>query len=173
LPLPSTIQHVPIDQYKENLKKIITHPNITVHNPKIIVVTPPPLDEIRRSELETDADGGPQRLHKVSADYSQKAREVAEEVPGVILVDLWQAIMDAAIKDTPGFTAGNGNLGEPRDGKGKEEVQGALPSYLHDGLHMTGKAYEVFYNVLSPHIKGDWTKRGKEFPEWRDINPPK
>jgi len=104
-------------------------------------------------------------MYKISADYSQKAREVAEEVPGVILVDLWQAIMDAAIKDTNDYTPGDGNLGE--------QTQGALPSYLPDGLHMSGKAYEVFYNVLSPHIKGDWSTRGTVFPEWRDINPPR
>jgi lysophospholipase L1-like esterase len=165
LPLPTTIQHVPIDQYKENLKKIVTHPNITAHNPTIIVITPPPLDEIRSRELDTPEHGGPQRMHRVSADYSQKARDVAAEVPGVILVDLWQAIMDAAAKDTPNFSADAGILGL--------DTQGALPSYHPDGLHMSGKAYRVLYNEVVPYIKGGWLDGPPLFPEWRDINPPK
>ncbi len=38
-------QHVPLEQYRENLIRIITDPRVKAHNPKIIVMTPPPIDE--------------------------------------------------------------------------------------------------------------------------------
>jgi len=166
-PMLTTVQHVPLSDYKKNLVKIVTHPNITGHNPKIILVTPPPIDEIRVTELDLAAGHPkPQRTSKISAEYTQAARDVAAEVPGVVLVDLWQALMDHAVSRTPGFQAGGPLPGTPEFGE-----RGGLADLLPDGLHMSGEAYRVFYETLSVHL-GDWSKGPSVFPDWREVNPP-
>jgi lysophospholipase L1-like esterase len=173
VPLPTTTQHVPIDRYKENLIKIITHPIIRGHNPKILLVTPPPLDEIRTTELDLAwGHAESTRQSKISAEYSQKARDVAAEVPGVVLIDLWQAVMDKAISMTDSFAVGGPLLGSPECGQ-----QGGLKDLLPDGLHMSGDAYRVFYDIVAPHIGAEWDLlpegdcSGYLHPTWMQLRP--
>lgn len=166
-----TKQHCPIDQYKENLGKIITHPSIRAHNPKILLVTPPPLDEIKHDRLDKQQGlKGSTREHAISAAYSEKAREVARENPGVVLIDLWQALMNKAVDLTPDdFQPGGSWLGSPENGK-----SGGLDSLLPDGLHMSGEAYRVFYEEVRPHIGAEWQGLEREvgfvYPTWRQLN---
>lgn len=173
LPLETTSQHVPIETYKENLNKIINDPRVRAHNPKILLVTPPPADEIRLKELDM-AQGHAQAIRSsaVSASYAEKAREVARENPGVVLVDLWQAIMGEAISMAPGdYTPGGPWLGSPENGK-----QGGLATLLPDGLHMGGEGYKVFFDEIKAHIGQDIVpdERGDYvLPDWRVVNPPK
>lgn len=143
-------QHVDLDKYQEYLKRIITHERIKAHKPTILLVTPPPLDEIRRTQLDKDAGLPIVRHTKISAEYSDAARKVAASVPGVILIDLHKAIMDVAIEKTPGFDRDSGDvLGDPTRG-GK---RGYLETLLPDGLHMNGEAYSIFFDAVRPHIK--------------------
>ncbi|KAI2472060.1 SGNH hydrolase [Annulohypoxylon bovei var. microspora] len=165
LPIPTNTQGVPIDQYKENLIKIITHDHIKAHNPKILLVTPPPIDEIRVTEIDL-AMGHAQatRQAAVSAAFSETVRKVAEEIPGVVLVDLQKAILDKAISLTADFDASGPPLGYP-GGK-----RGALEQLLPDGLHMSGEAYKVFFDIVKQHI-GPFPQGQTVFPEWRVLNP--
>ncbi|KXH69275.1 GDSL-like Lipase/Acylhydrolase [Colletotrichum salicis] len=173
-PMHTTTQHVPLEDYKQNLIKIVTHPNITAHNPKILLVTPPPIDEIRITKLDL-AWGHPKptRTAKISAGYTQAARDVAAEVPGVVSIDLWQALMDHAVAKTPDFKAGGPLLGTPELGE-----QGGLADLLPDGLHLSGEAYRVFYKTVLPHIGQEYVglpdddRTDYVFPDWRDLNPP-
>ena len=164
IPLPTTSQHVPIDEYKANLVKIVNHPHIQAHKPTICIVTPPPLDEIKVTR-EDKKNGHSEAIRRaaVSAAYSEKAREVARE-NDLILIDLWKAIMDAGIAKAPGdYTPGGPWLGTPENGK-----QGGLDELLPDGLHMNGEAYQILYNAIAPHIK---MPAKKVFPEWSELNP--
>jgi len=173
-PLAVDNQHVPLDRYKENLRRIVTHPHITAHKPKIFIVTPPPLDEIRMDEVDRAAGhGGALRSAKTSAAYSDAARAVAVETAGVTLVDLYRALMDAAVANTPGFTPDpNGPaLGDPACGQ-----RGYLEQLLPDGLHLSTEAYRIFYHdLVRPLVGSEWAgtpaedKVGYVFPEWRDA----
>lgn len=168
VPLPTNFQHVPIDKYKANLVRILTHPNIVAHKPKIFLVTPPPLDEIRVTALDL-ASGHPSAMRhtKNSAAYSAVVREVAAE-QGVTLIDLCKAIMDAAIAKTPDFDPTTGVLGDPETG-----VRGYLEHLLPDGLHLSSEAYRIFYDLVRPHVGSEWAgtddalKVGFVLPEWR------
>lgn len=166
-----TNQHCPIDQYKKNLDKIVNYPSIKAHDPKILLVTPPPLDEIKHGNIDRSQGlKASQREHAVSAAYSEKAREVARENPGVVLVDLWQAIMDKAIEMTPAdYESGGPWLGSPENGK-----SGGLDALLPDGLHMSGGAYRVFFEAVRPHIGTEWAGQepdsGFIYPTWRQLN---
>ncbi|CZR40075.1 uncharacterized protein FPRO_04974 [Fusarium proliferatum ET1] len=172
LPGAITKQHVPIDRYKENLTKIINHPRIAAHKPQILLVTPPPLDEIKTTPRSIESGHqGAVRKSAISAAYSKVAREVARENPGVILVDLWKAQMDKAISLTPDdYTPGGPWLGDPENGK-----QGGLDTLLHDGLHMSGSGYQVFYESLKPFIGKEWhgladdDRKGFVIPDWREL----
>ncbi|KAK1781568.1 SGNH hydrolase-type esterase domain-containing protein [Copromyces sp. CBS 386.78] len=162
LPRPVNNQHVPLDKYKQNLVSIITHPNIAAHNPKIFLVTPPPLDELKRSEVDLGV-----RKHCVSASYSEAVRQVAAE-NSVGLIDLWKALMYLAISKTPGFDSSKGNLGDPETGE-----RGHLESLLPDGLHLSAEAFRVFYDVVKPHLGQEWEGTNDEervgyvLPDWK------
>ncbi|KAL2888310.1 GDSL esterase/lipase [Ceratocystis lukuohia] len=172
LPMPATMQHVPIDVYRANLKAIISHPNIQAHNPTIILVTPPPVDEIRMAVVDVEA-GYPCAIRKAttSAAYSQVVREVASESSGVLLVDLWRGVMDKAIEMEGSSTAcqyddQHGWLGDPKCGR-----RGGLETLLPDGLHMNGDAYRVFFDLLKVHLpQPDEDKSDYVFPAWRMLN---
>ncbi|KAI1457268.1 SGNH hydrolase [Annulohypoxylon moriforme] len=165
LPVPTNTQGVPIDQYKKNLIKILNHDHIKAHNPKILLVTPPPIDEIRITELDLAA-GHAQAVRQaaVSASFSETARKVAAEIPGVVLIDLQKAILEKAVSLTADFDASGPPLGYP---KGK---RGALEQLLPDGLHMSGVAYKAFFDIVRPHI-GPFPEGQTVFPEWRVLNP--
>ncbi|KAM7215706.1 SGNH hydrolase-type esterase domain containing protein [Rhypophila decipiens] len=171
--LPRSIdnQHVPLPKFKENLRNIITHPNIASHKPKIFLVTPPPLDEIRMKVVDlANGYSDVSRLSKTSAAYSQAVRDLAAEYDNVTLIDLCKAIMDVAIAKTPGYepTPGRPVLGDPEGGE-----RGYLEQLLPDGLHMNPEAYQIFYGLLRPHFGSEWAgtndedKVGYLLPDWR------
>jgi len=159
-------QHVDLGDFTANLRHIITHPHITAHRPRVILVTPPPLDEIHATRLDLEK-GMPyaKRQAKISALYAEAVRKVAGEVDGVVLVDLWKAIMDVAVAKTPGFDASSGSLGDPSSG-----TRGYLEKLLPDGLHMNGEAYRIFYDAVAPHVGLEESPADGHvsvFPEWR------
>jgi lysophospholipase L1-like esterase len=164
---------VPIDDYKANLVKIITHPSIQAHQPKILLVTPPPVDEIKLARLDVAAGHeSATRKSAVTAAYGEKVREIAREHPGVEVIDLWQVIMDKAISMTPGdHSSGGPLLGSPENGN-----QGGLDSLLPDGLHMSGPAYKAFFEAVLPHVGREWTQTPQGglsdclFPDWKTLN---
>ncbi len=161
--MPTDNQHVDLDDYKANLTSILTHPHITAYGAKILLVTPPPLDEMRITQVDLAA-GRPHasRQARISAAYAQAARDVAREVPGVVLVDLWQALMDLAVAKTPGFDASSGGLlGDPATGQ-----RGHLEHLLPDGLHMSGEAYRKLFEIVLPHIE---PAHPSVLAEWRDA----
>jgi len=94
-------QHVPQDHYKSNLRKIITHQSVAAHKPHVILVTPPPVNEY--SCEENDRNKGitePRRLAKVTAEYAERVRELAQELKSegvdIVLLDLWKVMMQHA-----------------------------------------------------------------------------
>lgn len=168
LVMPELSQHVPLDEYKANLKTIITHPNITAHKPKILLVTPPPLDEIKITQADLEW-GWPHatRQHAISASYSEAARQVAKEVEGTILIDLYSLIMEYAISKTPGWDASLPKLGTPECGQ-----RGYLEKLLPDGLHLSGEAYQVLFKAIVPHVRPEFPNldtEGYVYPDWRNA----
>jgi lysophospholipase L1-like esterase len=163
---------VPLDKFKANLKRIITHPHIVAHKPKIFLVTPPPLDEIRVTMLDK-AIGHPAaaRQTKISAKYSEAVRQVAAETPGVTLIDLYKAIYDRAVEMTPSYREKIKKGGAPPPLLGDPEggVRGYLEQLLPDGLHLSPEAYRIFYELVRPHISADEKREDYVWPEWRDA----
>ncbi|KAH8780348.1 GDSL Lipase/Acylhydrolase family protein-like protein [Hyaloscypha finlandica] len=154
-----TSQHVPLQIYRENLKTILNHSSITAHSPTIFLVTPPPINEVH---LEQELDlkkgfGSITRHQKVTAQYADVVREVAREHEDrkVVLVDLWEALMDARLRLTPTYVG----QCEKRD----DEV---LRKLLVDGLHLTGDGYKVFLDKLLPLVGKEWAFEPLDNPSW-------
>lgn len=160
-----------MEQYKKNLTSIINHPPIKQQAPKILLVTPPPVNQIKMAEEDKKQGcASVTRLAATSAAYSETAREVARENPDVVLIDLWTAIMEKAISLTPDTH----KLEEPWLGTPENGNQGGLEALLPDGLHMSGEAYKVFYELLAQHIDlPDDDRTGFVFPDWHVLNPVK
>lgn len=153
--LPGVPQHVPIEEYKENLKKIVNYEGVRHHDTKIILIVPPPVDEW---QLGTDM-----RTAAHTAKYAVACREVGQEL-NLPTLDLWTIFMQKA-----GWQEGStdpliGSLDAPRN-----EVLGAL---LSDGLHFTPIAYKLVFdelvNVIQTKLPDQLPQNLPSiFPDWR------
>lgn len=117
-------------------------------------------------ELDTAKRGCVLRETGRSASYSQAARAVAAEIPGVTLVDLQKALMDVAVANTPGWDAAKEEhaLGSVESGR-----RGHLEKLLSDGLHLSGEAYRVLWGLVEGEIPGNDTfgeKQNYVHPAW-------
>lgn len=133
LPGSSTGQHVPLNKYKQNLGDILTHGTVTMHGPRIILITPPPVNEYL---LEKPTAEDPVRERMRTAEHTKKyadaCREVGKEL-GVVVLDLWSIFMtEAGWKD-----------GEPLVGSKTVEPNEILEELLHDGIRSIRKATTV------------------------------
>lgn len=157
---------MPLEEYKANLRRILTHPHITAHQDcQVLVVTPPPLDEIRTTELDTPKYGHTLRLTARSREYSQAARDVAASVPGARVVDLQRALLDVSAAKTPGWDeARDAPLGSIEGGK-----RGYLERLLPDGLHLSGEAYRIFFGLVEKEIATGQEAELYVHPEWRQA----
>lgn len=125
------------------------------------------MDEIRTTELDTPKYGQNLRESARSATYSKAAREVAASVPGTVLIDLHKALIDVAVAKTPGWETDDprGSLGSLESGE-----RGYLEKLLPDGLHLSGEAYEVLWELVRREITIPAAEEGSalyRYPEWR------
>ena len=126
--LPGQYQHVPLDQYCDTLKLLCLNPSIVAHNPKILLVTPPPVNEYQLTVR--DASKGytaPQRTAANTQIYADACRKVGEEL-GLPVVDLWHAFMGKA----------GWKEGETLTGSRGAERSAILESLLMDGTCSIG-----------------------------------
>ncbi|CAG8980210.1 hypothetical protein HYALB_00012832 [Hymenoscyphus albidus] len=174
LPTSSTNQHIPLAEYRQNLKRIIIHPAVQKQNPRILLVTPPPIHEphLEAEDLKK-GNGALTRYQKVTKQYAQAVRDVASELHDkkVILVDLWTAMMDDVKAKSESEIEGDGEslLGELRQGLNKR-----LHELLVDGLHMSGEGYRIFFDAVIRALGGKWGEEGVDgetwiFPKWDDA----
>jgi lysophospholipase L1-like esterase len=153
-----------VETYKENLKKIIQHPATVAQNPRILILTPPPVNEYQLEEFDIAKDTPhPSRTVKQTKLYSEAAREVAASL-GIAVVDLWTAFMTAA-----GWKDGEPLIGS-RDAPNNEKLQ----SFFTDGLHFTGDGYRLMYEEVMKTIIAKWPDQAPEtlemvFPGWMEA----
>ncbi|KAH8591798.1 GDSL Lipase/Acylhydrolase family protein-like protein [Bisporella sp. PMI_857] len=163
LPDCPTKQHIPLSEYRENLKKIITHPSVKAHNPTILLVTPPIVNEVHLG-VEDKKKGFPEvsRRNDFTSQYATTVREIVAEVasPKLQLIDLWNALQNIS-------AAASANDDDPqkfpRNQSGDSEV---LRNLLVDGLHLTGDGYKIFLGGILPLVGPTWAQEPLEEPSW-------
>lgn len=92
--LPGQLQHVPLDQYSNNLRRIINHSVLKAHETKFILIVPAPICEY--DTQASDATLGKHYIQRLAANtklYADAALEVGREL-GVPTVNLWEAFME-------------------------------------------------------------------------------
>ncbi|ATY64775.1 GDSL Lipase Acylhydrolase family [Cordyceps militaris] len=163
LPDAANGQHVPLDQYKKNLVQLVTHPALEAHKPRLLLVTPPPIEE-RRLDHRVKSQGYLKlnRSNVVTKQYADAAREVAKEMK-VGCVDLWTAFMSKA----------GWKPGDPLYGSQDLPENDVIRALIHDGLHFTPEAYEIFYEEVIKVISTTWPDEMPEklpyiIPAWDD-----
>lgn len=147
--LTSAVQHVPLSEYRENLKAIISE--IQGQGVKhIIMMTPPPVSEPHRMAHALTTYGitleSSERTNEVTRQYADACVEVGADL-GVPVLNLWDIFMkDACYGDV----------------------------LLNDGLHLTAKGNELVYTSLEgvidasfPHLKSD--AMDLDVPEFRSL----
>lgn len=115
------------------MEKIILHPLIVAHNPRIILVAPPPINE--HQWWPRDQSNGytsVSRLAKTTKDYSDAACAVGAKL-NVPVVNLWKAFMDKA-----NFRVDSWQHGDPIPGSLGIPQNDALSELMYDGtiLHV-------------------------------------
>ena len=118
-------QHVPLEQYKRNLESLITHPKVSKQQPRIILVTPPPINEYACEENDrTKGYFEPRRSAKHTQEYAIAAKEIGK-AQGVAVLDLFQVFMSHA---------GQEEGSEVLEGSKERPPNPFFRMLLHDGM---------------------------------------
>lgn len=124
-------QHVPLERYQQNLVDIIDHEKVKRQNPRIIVVTPPPINEYECEKSDhTKGYMEPRRKANHTKLYAEAVKKVAEKNRAVVL-DLYEVFMKHA-----GQKIGE----EVLEGSKEKPNNPFLRMLLHDGefgIHVT------------------------------------
>jgi len=120
---PTGGQYVPLERFKKNLLSIINHPLVKAQAPKIILLTPPPVEETVLEELLRPQDSRVTRKAIDARAYADAVKEVGREA-GVVVLDVWTAFMNKA-----GWTEGAATLPGSKE-LGKDPI---LADLLPDG----------------------------------------
>lgn len=124
-------QHVPLEEYKQNIEKIITHPLVAAHNARIILVAPPPINE--HLQWLTDQEKGFEKVTRVAASTKSYADGIVDvgQKHGIPVVNLWTTFMTRT-----GFDAETWKTGDPIPGSMHVPQNDALVELMYDGEYL-------------------------------------
>lgn len=125
-------QHIPLDEYKANIEKIVTHPQIVAHKPRIILVAPAPVNE--HLWWPRDQNSGYPSVTRVAATTKEYADAVVEvgaklDIP---VINLWKAFMEKA-----DFKIDSWKVGDLLPGSLEATPNDALAELMYDGMSVT------------------------------------
>lgn len=145
-------QHVPLEQYRANLKEIVRR--ISAVCPRVGLITPPPVHDGQRMQFMLESFGPDVMAEKAYCDrsndftalYAQAAVDLGKEL-GIPVLDLW-----TKLQELPDWESGQ---------------------YLDDGLHFTPKGQETIAEViagfLADGLKFPLDSTPNQFPPWGDV----
>jgi len=163
--LPGQLQHIPLEEYRKNLKSILMHQALKQHDTKFVLITPPPICEYMTQE--DDASKGKPEIQRLAANtkkYVEVVLSVGKDMK-VPTVNLWGAFMQYA---------GGWEEGKPFAGSKEIPPNEKLQSLLRDGLHLNPKGYEVMYDAVMKTIREAYPEYDPEklqfiYPYWADA----
>ncbi|KMT04539.1 hypothetical protein BVRB_8g182020 [Beta vulgaris subsp. vulgaris] len=144
----AAFQHVPLDEYKHNLRFIFSFLKKRWETAVILFITPPPIDEAERllHPYIENPSGLPERTNEATGAYAKACVEVARECATPV-VDLWTKM---------------------------QEFSDWKRSCLSDGLHLAqGGNKIVFEEVLKKleEVGVSLKELPVDLPLFSDINP--
>lgn len=142
-------QHVPLVEYKENLRALVTHRSIVAHaGVRRILVTPPPIDERRCRENDFVQDVAVRKASD-TLKYAQAVRELGDEL-GLQVLDLWGIMIRRAGGNEKDVEV-MGSIDTP--------LNEVLQSFVRDGLHLSPEGYKVLFDELMALIARVWPEQ--------------
>jgi lysophospholipase L1-like esterase len=186
LPEAPNKQHIPLDEFSANVEKIITHPQVVAHKPRIILVAPPPINEhLWWPRDESSGYSSVTRVASATKDYADAACALGAKL-NVPVVNLWSAFMRKAGFETNAWKVGDplpGSLGVPQNGALMELMydgkQGlfqcaAVGADSFTGLHFNPAGYEILFQELMKLIAERWPDQTPDeldmvLPRWNDA----
>ncbi|XP_064915630.1 isoamyl acetate-hydrolyzing esterase 1 homolog isoform X2 [Columba livia] len=135
-------QHVPLEEYAENLKSMIRYlKSVDVTEDRVILITPPPLHE-PTWEKECLAKGDKLNRHNATTgEYAQACVQAAMDC-GTDVIDLWTLMQ-------------------------KNED---FSSYLSDGLHLSTQGNSFLAAQLWSRLEKKLSAFPTLLPYWRDVD---
>ncbi|KAL8460601.1 hypothetical protein ACS0TY_032213 [Phlomoides rotata] len=123
----SAFQHVPLDEYKQNLVAIVAFLKKQWASTRIILITPPPIDEAARilHPYVPNPSGLPERTNEVAGRYAKECVAAAAEC-GVAVIDIWEKM---------------------------QKLPNWEKTYLSDGLHLTPNGNKVVFEEVIAQLK--------------------
>jgi isoamyl acetate esterase len=118
--------------FRQNLYKIVQDHKVIEHSPRIILITPPPIDERTQRALD-DSKGYPlRRSAKNTKAYADAVRDVANEL-SLPFVDMWSKCMELA----------GWKEGQPLEGSQDLPPNPMLTKLLSDGEWLLSQACQL------------------------------
>ncbi|KAL1810330.1 hypothetical protein DCAR_0730020 [Daucus carota subsp. sativus] len=144
-------QHVPIEEYKENLRKIVHHIKECSNKVLVVLITPPPIDEDGRFKYARSLYGEkamklPERTNETTGFYAKQCIELAEEL-GLPSINLWSKM---------------------------QETDGWQKKFLNDGLHLTPEGNAVVHQEVTRVFSESGLSPSEmqlDFPHHSNIDP--
>ncbi|RDX60190.1 GDSL esterase/lipase CPRD49, partial [Mucuna pruriens] len=83
--------HVPLQEYVENMRKIVNHLKSLSENTRILLLSAPPINDATITLNSENSDGQPSRTNEACRIYSEACLKVCSEM-NIKAIDLWSAI---------------------------------------------------------------------------------
>ncbi|XP_077147527.1 isoamyl acetate-hydrolyzing esterase 1 homolog isoform X1 [Ranitomeya variabilis] len=136
-------QHVPLEEYTENLRSMIQYlMSVGIKQDKIVLITPPPIHEPSWEKQCFTKGSKLNRLNSVTGAYAKACAEVGNEY-GADVVDLWTLMQDGGSDYT---------------------------LYLSDGLHLSDEGNQFLESRLWPLLEKKLGALPFILPYWNDID---
>lgn len=144
----AAFQHVPLDEYKDNLRTIFSFLKKRWETAVILFITPPPIDEAGRllHPFIENPGGLPERSNEVAGAYAKACVDVARECAAPV-VDIWTKM---------------------------QELSDWKKSCLSDGLHLAQGGNRIVFEEVVEKLKEVGVSLEKlpiDLPLFSDINP--
>ncbi|KAG8385471.1 hypothetical protein BUALT_Bualt03G0048700 [Buddleja alternifolia] len=144
----SAFQHVPLDEYKQNLHAIVAFFKKRWPSAHILLITPPPIDEDARllHPYVENLSGLPERTNEAAGSYAKQCLAIAAEC-GISAIDLWTKM---------------------------QQFPGWQKAYLRDGLHLSENGNKVVFGEVIGQLKEEGVSLetlSPDLPLISEINP--
>ncbi|XP_062230227.1 GDSL esterase/lipase At5g45920-like [Phragmites australis] len=144
----SALQHVPVAEYKDNLRAICALLKKRWPSVAVILITPPPVDEDGRLRYPYahDSSGLPERTNAAAGAYARACVDVAKQ-SGLRAIDIWSRM---------------------------QKFPEWEKTFLRDGLHLTPRGNRVLFEEVVFALKdADLSLEAlpADLPLFGDIDP--
>ncbi|OWZ14797.1 Isoamyl acetate-hydrolyzing esterase [Phytophthora megakarya] len=143
----SSAQHVPVEKYRQNLVQIVREFQILAPNAKILLITPPHVDDVARlrraRRYKGDKEGVIDRTNELTGTYAKVCVETAHKL-ALPVVDLY-----SHFNDMPQWRRNN---------------------LLEDGLHLNTRGNMLMYDQLLEKIKNEFPDVVRKLERWQLPN---